>query len=66
VTKPPKQSAAGGAKYHAIKATAKWKEFQDAIMATATHTAAERADRDRERAGRTTYGEAERAKREKG
>ena len=42
-------TAAGGAKYHALKATAAWKVFRETQVHAATHSAGERARRDRER-----------------
>lgn len=53
VAKPT--SAAGGAKYHTLRATAKWASFRSAVLAKATHTVDHRADKDRERAQREAH-----------
>jgi predicted hotdog family 3-hydroxylacyl-ACP dehydratase len=65
---PPRPtSAAAGAHYHAIdQVTTKWAAYRTAAQALATHTAVERARKDREEAGRTTYGEAARKATEQG
>ena len=54
-TDPPAQSIAGGAKYHALKATAKWSEYVSAVQDVATRTAGERERRNRERVHAEEY-----------
>jgi hypothetical protein len=56
--KPPsKESIAGGAHYHAVVASQKWKAFRDAVVADAKRTADERSARDRERLDDARYAE---------
>lgn len=49
---PNKDTRKGGGKYHVLTATAKFRAFQQGMTQTVAHTAAERADRERERAAR--------------
>jgi hypothetical protein len=53
----PKTSIAGGAHYHAILATEKWKAFAEAMDDHATRSAAERAETHRERLHRARSAE---------
>lgn len=62
VVQPPVPAVPGHlttTKYHALKATEKWSEFDQAMQDLATHTVAERERVAKDRTERTTYGRAE-------
>lgn len=55
---PSRDTIAGGAHYHAVNTTAKWKAYVAGIQSSATHTVAERERRVREARGRAARAEA--------
>lgn len=66
INRPKKQTIAGGGKYHALTATAKWSSFTKGVSETITHTVAERARRDRDRRERSARAEANQTPQPKG
>lgn len=55
---PSRDTIAGGAHYHAVQTTAKWKAYVAGVQGTVTHTIAERERRTREAHGRAVRHEA--------